>query len=432
MDSGGRQSLAPVLRRAGRALPQPPRRLLAVALALTLALLVAGAADAAEADFAVQNGWFYSQAGGGEERGYALSDDGDVGFWRDYRRLGGARTLGFPASWRYVGSDGFIYQATQAALLQWRPEQERAVLANAFDVMSDAGKDDWLLKAKAIPAPVGDDGSQGDPTRSAAIRLSWLDDEGIRGYYFANPNPAEIAEWPQQRAIELYGYPTSRPQRMGPFVVQRFQRVALQRWVEAVPGMPPPGSVVRVLGGDLMKEAGLLPGHATRAAPADSARARFDPDLFARLNLLAEIEAGKEFHDLAMRAPVSFVWAPLKPEVGGMFSARRRWIAVNVRWFPADPKTVAAILAHELSHVKDVIDRKPLWTEAGCFETEQQAFRVQGAVWEGFFGPRGKRPEASEMDRQNNYVLTALREEPEAFASRVAQIYRHECGQLQR
>jgi hypothetical protein len=133
-----------------------------------------------------------------------------------------------------------------------------------------------------------------------------------------------------------------------------------------------------------------------------------------------------------MRAPVSFVWAPLKPEVGGMFSARRRWIAVNVRWFPADPKTVAAILAHELSHVKDVIDRKPLWTEAGCFETEQQAFRVQGAVWEGFFGPRGKRPEASEMDRQNNYVLTALREEPEAFASRVAQIYRHECGQLQR
>src|SRR5688500_7528691 len=202
MDLGGRQPLAAVLARAVRALP-PGRRLLASALAVVVALLLTDAVDAAEADFAVQNGWFFSQAGGGEERGYALSNDGDVAFWRDYQRLGGVRTLGFPASWRYVGPDGFIYQATQAALLQWRPEQERAVLANAFDVMSDAGKDEWLLKSKAIPAPVADDGSQGDPTRSAAIRLSWLDDEGIRGYYFANPNPSEIAEWPQQRAIEL-------------------------------------------------------------------------------------------------------------------------------------------------------------------------------------------------------------------------------------
>lgn len=405
---------------------------LAGLLAFALWLLAAAPAGAAETDFAAHNGWFFSQAGGGEERGYAITNDGDVNLWRDFQRLGGTRTLGYPASWRYVGADGFVYQATQAALLQWRPEQEHAVLANAFDVLSDTGKDDWLLKTKAIPLPVSDDGSQGDPTRSAAIRLSWLDDEGIRGYYFANPNPAEIAEWPQQRAIELYGYPTSKPQRIGPFVVQRFQRVALQRWVEPVPGMPPPGSVVRVLGGDLMKELGLLPGHATRSASADSARARFDPDLFARLNLLADLEASKELHALAMQAPVSFVWAPLRPEVGGIFSARRRWIAVNLRWFPADPKTVASILAHELSHVKDVVEQKPLWTSAGCFETEQQAFRVQGSVWEAFFGPRGKRPEQSEMDRQNNYVLAALRTEPEAFASRVAQIYQHECGQLRR
>jgi hypothetical protein len=82
--------------------------------------------------------------------------------------------------------------------------------------------------------------------------------------------------------------------------------------------------------------------------------------------------------------------------------------------------------------VKDVVEQKPLWTAAGCFETEQQAFRVQGAVWEGFFGPRGKRPEQTEMDRQNNYIMAALRDEPDAFASRVAQIYQHECGQLRR
>ncbi|GEM_PF-5014689 len=38
-----------------------------------------------------------------------------------------------------------------------------------------------------------------------------------------------------------------------------FQRVAFQKWVDPIEGMPEPGTVVRVLGGDLLKEAGLVP-----------------------------------------------------------------------------------------------------------------------------------------------------------------------------
>jgi len=406
------------------------RAFLPVGLALTLALLVPGVALAAEPDFAVQNGWFFSQAGGGGGRGYSVTDDGGVAFWRDFQRLGGTRTLGYPASWRFVGQDGFIYQATQAALLQWRPDEERAVLANSFDTLSDAQRDDWLRTARAIPPAVGDDGSRGDAARSAAIRLAWLEDEGIRVYYYANPNPAAFADWPRQRAIELYGLPTSRPQRLGPFVVQRFQRVALQHWVEDVPGMPPAGSVVRVLGGDLLKEAGLLPTHAVQAAAADSARARLDPDLLARLNLLADISPGQPLHQLAMRSPVSFVWAPLDPDVGGLFSARRRWIAINIRWYRADPRAVAAVLGHELSHLRDLVEQKPLWTQNGCFETEQTAFRTQAAIWEAFYGPLGKRSPETEIERQQNYVLASLTSEPDDFALRVSRLYQHECGQL--
>jgi hypothetical protein len=406
------------------------RAFLVAGLVLLLTALRPSATRAAEADFAVQNGWFFSQAGGGAGHGYAVTDDGGVAFWRDFQRLGGTRTLGYPASWRFVGADGFIYQATQAALLQWRPDEERAVLANSFDTLSEAQRDEWLRTARAIPPPVGDDGSRGDAARSAAIRLAWLEDEGIRAYYFANPNPSAFAEWPRQRAIELYGLPTSRPQRLGPFVVQRFQRVALQHWVEDVPGMPPVGSVVRVLGGDLLKEAGLLPGHALQPAAAESARARFDPELLARLSLLAELPPTQPLHGLAMQAPISFVWAPLDPEVGGLFSARRRWVAINVRWYRADPKAVAAVLAHELSHLRDLVERKPLWTQAGCLETEQDAFRTQATVWELFYGSRGKRGPESEIERQQNYILSSLRNEPDAFAQRVSQIYQHECGQL--
>src|SRR5438128_12680432 len=110
--------------RSSRALP-----LLAV---IALLLIWPSTASAADPDFSVPNGWFFSQAGGAPGVGYAITNDGGVAFWRDYQRLGGPTTLGYPASWRFVGSDGFVYQATQAALLQWRPDEERTVLANSF------------------------------------------------------------------------------------------------------------------------------------------------------------------------------------------------------------------------------------------------------------------------------------------------------------
>src|SRR5262249_43101899 len=148
------------------------------------------------------------------------------------------------------------YQATQGAVLQWRPEFGRAVLANAFEWFSEAGKDDWLLETASVPRPIADDGSNGSWERARAVRLTWLTDDAIR--------QRDLAAGPLDRAVELYGLPASRPERRGPFVVQRFQRVAFQRWVESVPGMPAPGSVVPILAGDLLKQAGLVPPEAAQ------------------------------------------------------------------------------------------------------------------------------------------------------------------------
>ncbi|MGH2459675.1 MAG: hypothetical protein ACRDIY_12500, partial [Chloroflexota bacterium] len=69
------------------------------------------------------------------------------------------------------------------------------------------------------------------------------------------------------QAINLYGLPESKPEQHGPFIVQRFQRIAFQHWVQSVPGMPPPGSVVRVLGGDILKQLGMIPSAAVTPTP---------------------------------------------------------------------------------------------------------------------------------------------------------------------
>ncbi len=122
----------------------------------------------------------------------------------------------------------------------------------------DAGVDDALVGV-GIPRSVGDDGSAGDWNAARRIRLDWMTNDLIRQQFRRNPNSQAIGSWSEDASIQLYGLPTSRPERSGPFIVQRFQRVALQLWIDDVPGMPARGSVVGILGGDLLKQHGLIP-----------------------------------------------------------------------------------------------------------------------------------------------------------------------------
>lgn len=213
------------------------------------------------ADFAIPNGWFFTETAAGTGLGYRVTDNDGVLFWSEFRRLGGVATLGYPSSRRFVGADGFTYQVFQRGVLQWRPERHRAFLTNTFEQLSAAGWDERLAQL-GIPSPIRDDGSNGNWSRAREIRLAWLTNPAIAAAFAANPNPAAIRSWDSDRSIELYGLPASLPVKSGPFIVQRFQRISLQLWVENVAGMPPKGSVVGILGGDLFKQAGLVPPEA--------------------------------------------------------------------------------------------------------------------------------------------------------------------------
>jgi hypothetical protein len=238
-------------------------------LATSLPIGVPALADNA-ADYAISGGWFFTQTGGGNGNGFAVRDAGTdangnaIKFWSEFQRLGGVATLGYPVAEPYVGSDGFNYHPFQRGILQWRPELRSALLSNTFQQLQDAAKDDWLLEVKGIPKPITDDGSGGDYNKALATRLGWLTNNAIKSYFMANPNPNAIASWSQDQSIQLYGLPMSAPEQHGPFITQRFQRFAIQLWTDSVAGMPAPGTVVGVLGGDLAKEAGLLPSSAVQ------------------------------------------------------------------------------------------------------------------------------------------------------------------------
>ena len=208
----------------------------------------------AAADFAVDGGRFYTQAGSGRG-GFAIVDDADAAFWTAFQDFGGVDALGYPASHRFE-LNGFLYQATQASLLQRHPVTGEVRLANVFDILSAAGFDAWLDAFRQIP-----------------LSREWVGDRGLawpdiveRHLAILEPYPPLLARF---RAvpnwINRYGLPMG-VHELDSVVVVRGQRAAFQLWKVEVPWADP-GTVTIVLAGDLAKEVGLVPAEAQAPQP---------------------------------------------------------------------------------------------------------------------------------------------------------------------
>ncbi len=222
-------------------------------------------ADGAAADYPIENGHFYREAAGDaakQGRGFGISDDDGVPFWSEFSRLGGADALGYPISRRFY-LDGFLCQATQRAIMQWRPADGRVELVNVMEYLSRLGADQQLAQKRLVPlpAPPVDDGT----------RRIWLEgDLRIKRVYEGAADPEAV-----------FGLPLSPVQRIGPATVMRFQRGVIYAWSAPQPWAGP-GQVSVANVGDFVKEVHGIPAAALepeapppvrqiQAAPAPSA-----------------------------------------------------------------------------------------------------------------------------------------------------------------
>ncbi len=226
------------------------RRLLVhgIAVAVVLAATFAPApARADPLDWAVPGGRFFTQTGG-----YAVVDRDGVPFWSEFQRLGGVQGVGYPVSQRFEW-DGFVVQAMQRVIFQWQPATGQVSFVNVFDLLTEAGKDDWLLAVRQTPKPLPPEFDAGKPWGEVLqTRLALLDENPAikRQYYSVAGDP-----------IAMNGLPTSRVTDMGNNYTIRAQRVVIQQWKIDVPWAKA-GQVTVALGGDIAKEAGLLPREA--------------------------------------------------------------------------------------------------------------------------------------------------------------------------
>jgi hypothetical protein len=227
---------------------------LALLVALVAALVPAGA-GAAPLERPIADGYFFTQTAGRDgEVGYRVTNEGGVRFWDEFQRLGGVAALGYPVSRRFE-KDGFVVQAMQKGVLQWRRDAGRAWLTNGFDEMHAAGKDAWLREVRSTPPPLPDDWDAGKSwDQVIRTRLALLDaSPAIRERYWSVADP-----------LTFFGLPTSRVEDMGNHQAVRLQRAVIQLWKVDVPWAKA-GQTTVANGGDLAKEAGLFPGEAVAA-----------------------------------------------------------------------------------------------------------------------------------------------------------------------
>lgn len=414
------------------------------ALAVSLVTSLPTGAAAATADFAVNGGWYYTQTGGNTGKGFNLLDNGYdakgqvTRFYSEFTRLGGVPALGYPASNTFMLPDGFIYQATQAALMQWHPEDAAGgavELANVFDLLSQTGHDKDLQNL-GIPPPIADDGSHGNLALATQTRMSWLTQADIKARYLANPNPSAIKAWDALNSIQLYGLPTSQPQRFGPYLVQRFQRVAFQLWIDAVPGQPSPGSVVPILGGDLAKRFGVVPPTAQQPQDAVSAATQqsidvtASPSLQPGVALLLQYDQthGTSYMKNLASHHVQVLAAPISdPGALGFFSPDENVIRISNTVVNEDAHDLADLISHESSHALDFWTGVDITSTQGCYNTELQAFKHQSDVWYWFY-PRLKPGPGDTLDKFLNSVAQYVSSNPSGFLTRLTDVYHHQCA----
>lgn len=214
-------------------------------------------------DYSIPHGHFYTQGAAisNNQLGFRITDDGGVPFWSEYQRLGGPSVLGYPISQRFV-DNGFVQQATQKVVLQWRPDSRQVAFVNVFDLLHESGKDDQLFQLRSTPKAVdftaGEAGK--DYAQVASERLALLQaNPAIQAAYYSRSSVID--------PLLFYGLPTSNVQDMGTHYAIRLQRAVMQQWKINTPWAPA-GQTTVANGGEIAREFGLIPSAAL--APVES------------------------------------------------------------------------------------------------------------------------------------------------------------------
>jgi hypothetical protein len=281
--------------------------------------------------------------------------------------------------------------------------------------------------------------------------------------------------------LEIWGVPTSPPAQdptNSNFIYQRFQRgimhydaacrctqgLLLADYFKAIitgENLPPDlaeqarsSPFLRIYSADRpngLSRAGALPDSdlreafvrqpapAVAAAPSASgplrSRLRVDQGLWAAIDAL-EAAGSLSALNAMVRTGTEIRFGELPPghharyfrEGGGSRRPAVFVITVDQRWRGADPKALAAIIAHEGKHLEDDLAGAEPSDVEGCIDFEIRAFTEQSLVWQTLAGPNGKPTPGDRLDQELNDWLAVYRRSPSEMADRIRTLYQELCA----
>lgn len=183
--------------------------------------------------------------------------------WSLYQELGRENTLEYPMSQlsgMVTPASPYLYQVFGQGVVQYDTRSGQSQIANVFDDIHNSNKDGELEELFNIPPALDiNDGSNGNLKEATTFRKAWLTNSQIKDRYLTNPKTGQkIGIYD---AEQLWGLPTSMPIDKGDFIVQRFERTAIQFWkVKVGPNMPDIGSTTHVNTGEIVQRLNLYQG----------------------------------------------------------------------------------------------------------------------------------------------------------------------------
>jgi hypothetical protein len=165
-----------------------------------------------------------------------------------------------------------------------------------------------------------------------------------------------------------------------------------------------------------------------------------DPALARALGVLAGVDEGRALLQALADGGVRLVVAvAVAPEVDGSnerlaeYRLTTRMIVLSPLVRGMEPATVAALLAHEASHVRDYAsgtlarEQEALGSVAACYTGEVRATLTELYVWQAIHGPMGRLRPSNEYEAFLDEALAGYYRDPEGYLAVVRALYAPLC-----
>lgn len=148
----------------------------------------------------------------------------------------------------------------------------------------------------------------------------------------------------------------------------------------------------------------------------------------AGMELIQAVPDMRYIADTLIARGVTWSFQPLD-NAWASYSPGRRAIVYSTALRGMDPHDIGSVTGHEGQHAYDIFKYGAPVTTADCYRLEYRGFLASAALWQAWYGDKGKANPVNDLERENNAILAdILYNNGERLKLFITNAYASECG----